>query len=91
MNTHYGVIAFSGDPADEHPDPELRGCAPRLDLIACGSEEFCWVQLERWTAEHPLRMWEEAEVLVRDAANVAARGRPVEYTTAQNIDREEGR
>lgn len=24
MNTHYAVIVFSGDPACEHPDEEIR-------------------------------------------------------------------
>lgn len=65
MNTHYAVIAFSGDPAEEHPDPELRGQGPSLDLVACGPEEFCWTALDKWTRAHPLRMWEEAEVLER--------------------------
>lgn len=66
MNTHYGVIVFSGDPASEHPDEELRGSGPSMCLIATGSEEFCWDALARWTANHPLRVWEEAEVLARD-------------------------
>jgi hypothetical protein len=65
-NTHYAVIVFGGDPASEHPDPELRGRGPSLDLIAAGPAEFCWEALARWTAEHPLRLWEEAEVLARD-------------------------
>lgn len=65
MNTHYGVIAFSGDPASEHSDPELRGQSPSLTLIAAGSEQFCWDALASWTAKHPLRMWEDAEVLTR--------------------------
>ena len=64
-NTHYAVLAFSGDPACEHPDPELNGSPPKLDLIAAGDEEFCWDALARWTADHPLRMWEDAEVLTR--------------------------
>jgi hypothetical protein len=70
MTTHYAVIGFSGDPASEHPDDELRGRGPSLDLIACGPENFCWDALAKWTAEHPLRMWEEAEVLARDPALV---------------------
>lgn len=70
-NTHYGVITFSGDPADEHPDDELRGAAPLFRYIAAGSEEFCWGALTNWTNIHPLRMWEEAEVLTRDPALVA--------------------
>lgn len=65
MNTHYAVIAFSGDPASEHPDPELCGTAPSLTFIAAGPEEFCWDALAKWTDAHPLRMWEEAEVLAR--------------------------
>lgn len=70
MNTHYGVIAFTGDPAGEHPDPELNGAAPHLMLIANGTEEFCWTALADWTAQHPLRMWERAEVLSRHGAVV---------------------
>jgi hypothetical protein len=72
MNTHYAVIAFSGDPAGEHPDEDLHGQEPSLDFIACGPEEFCWDALERQTDKHPLRMWEEAEVLARDPLLVAA-------------------
>jgi hypothetical protein len=64
-NTHYAVLAFSGDPDEEHPDEELRGTGPSLTLIAAGDEDFCWESLARWTEKHPLRMWEEAEVLVR--------------------------
>jgi len=64
-NTHYAVIAFSGDPAGEHPDESLRGTHPSLTLIACGNEQFCWRSLEQWTAKHPLRMWEDAEVVER--------------------------
>lgn len=66
MNTHYGVIVFSGDPAREHPDPDLNGHPPSMTLIATGPEDFCWRALGQWTAKHPLRMWEEAEVLARD-------------------------
>lgn len=65
MNTHYGVIAFSGDPDGEHPDERLRGKGPSLELIAAGSEEFCWETLAKWTEKHPLRLWEDAEVLER--------------------------
>lgn len=65
MNTHYGLIHFSGDPAGEHPDPELNGSEPGLQLIAAGSEPFCWESLAAWTARHPLRMWEMAEVVAR--------------------------
>lgn len=65
MNTHYAVIVFGGDPVGEHPDPELRGAAPSLTLVACGPEDFCWQALAEWTAGHPLRMWEDAEVLAR--------------------------
>lgn len=65
MNTHYGVLVFSGDPAEEHPDQDLRGQPPLMTRIACGPEEFCWAALEAWTAKHPLRMWEDAEVLTR--------------------------
>lgn len=63
--THYGVIAFSGDPAGVHPDPELNGQPPSLTMIAAGPEHFCWGALTRWTAEHPMLMWQTAEVLKR--------------------------
>ena len=66
MNTHFGLIAFSGDPASEHPDEELRGHAPSLELIAAGPEFFCWQQLEAWTTARPLRQWEWVEVVQRD-------------------------
>jgi len=65
MNTHYAAIVFSGDPAGEHEDEELRGHAPSLTLLASGPEEFCWESARRWTARHPLRTWEEVEVLTR--------------------------
>jgi len=70
VNTHYAVVAFSGDPASEHPDPDLCGAEPSLTLIACGPEQFCWDAVTRWTAIHPLRMWEKAEVLARDPSAV---------------------
>lgn len=70
MNTHYAVIVFSGDPGSEHPVEELRGAPPSLDFIACGPEEFCWKALSDWTAKHPLRMWEDVEVLCRDPKRV---------------------
>lgn len=73
MNTHYAVVTFGGDPAGEHPDEELRGEEPRMTFIACGREAFCWEHLAHWTEAHPLRMWEEAEVLARDVGLVAAR------------------
>jgi hypothetical protein len=69
-NTHYGVIVFSGDPAGEHEDEALRGHSPSLTLIGCGPEQFCWEALARWTAKHPLRLWEEAEVLARHSSVV---------------------
>lgn len=72
MNTHYAVIEFSGDPAEEHPDEELRGHSPSLTMIACGPEEFCWDALAKWTVSHPLRMWETAEVLTRHPSVVRA-------------------
>lgn len=77
MNTHYGVITFNGDPMSEHPDEDLRGHSPHIEFIACGPEQFCWEQLARWTAKHPLRMWEEAEVLARDPVLIASRSRTV--------------
>lgn len=70
MNTHYAVVVFGGDPAAEHPDEELRGSGPRMEQIASGSEEHCWASIARWTAEHPLRMWETVEILARDPAVV---------------------
>jgi len=70
VNTHYAVVAFSGDPAGEHPDPDLCGTSPSLTLIAAGPEQFCWDAVARWTATHPLRMWETAEVLARDPSAI---------------------
>ena len=70
--SHYAVIVFSGDPCSEHPDEDLRGSEPRMEFIAQGSAEFCWEALARWTDGHPLRMWEEAEVLARDLATATA-------------------
>lgn len=67
MNSHYAVVHFSGDPAGEHPDPELNGHGPSLALIASGPEQFCWDAVTDWTASHPLRLWETAEVLARTA------------------------
>jgi len=63
--THFAVIYFRGDPGDEHPDEELRGWAPKLELIAAGPVEHCWAALDRWTTTHPLRDGETAEVLER--------------------------
>lgn len=70
MNTCYGVIVFSGDPASEHPDPALRGLPPSLSLIASGPERFCWDALDEWTERHPLTQWQRAEVLTRDLSVV---------------------
>jgi hypothetical protein len=70
-NTHYAIIVFSGDPAGEHPADELNGQPPSMNLIASGPADWCWEQIARWTTEHPLRMWEEAEVVERDPALVA--------------------
>lgn len=67
-NTHYAVIVFSGDPAGEHDDDELRGRGPSMDMIACGPEDFCWKAVAAYTAAHPLRRWESVEVLTRDPA-----------------------
>lgn len=64
--SHYGVIFFGGDPMGEHPDEELCGREPSMKFIACGSEDFCWAALASWTEKHPLRMWEDVEVLARD-------------------------
>jgi hypothetical protein len=65
VNTHYAVLAFSGDPDGEHPDEELRGREPHLSLIASGDEDHCWAALARWTDSNPLRLWEDAEVVER--------------------------
>lgn len=70
--THYAVIVFSGDPGCEHDADDLREAPPSLEFIAQGSEDFCWQSLATWTENHPLRMWEEAEVLARDPALVRA-------------------
>lgn len=72
MNTHYAVIAFSGDPAEEHADPALKGQPPHLQFIAAGDEDFCWKVLGDWTAKHPLGEWQDCEVLMRDLEVVAA-------------------
>lgn len=64
-NTHYAVLVFNGDLDGTHPDPDLNGSGPRIDLIACGPEDFCWQALTDWTAAHPLRPSEDAEVLAR--------------------------
>jgi hypothetical protein len=69
-NTHYGLIMFSGDPAGEHPDPELQGSAPSATFIAAGEAEFCWDALTQWTEHNPLRQWETAEVVARDPSVV---------------------
>ena len=69
-NTHYAVVSFSGDPSNEHPDPDLNGRGPHLDLIASGSEQFCWDALAAWTLKHPIREWQAAEVLERHATVV---------------------
>jgi hypothetical protein len=71
-NTHYAVVVFSGDPASEHPEEDLRGGAPSLSLVACGSESFCWESIARWTTDHPLRLWEDVEILARDPLRVEA-------------------
>jgi hypothetical protein len=72
VNTHYAVIVFSGDPASEHEDEELRGHAPSLRMVACGSEDFCWDALVNWVVAHPLRKWEDGEVLAREPEKVNA-------------------
>lgn len=68
MNTHYGVIMFSGDPDGEHGDSDLQGHSPSMTLICAGQEQFCWDSLATWTTKHPLRQWEDAEVLARDSS-----------------------
>lgn len=72
MNTHYAVLTFPGDFDNDHPDPELRGTGPSLTFIGTGPEDHCWEALRRWTADHPLRRDEAAEVLVRDPLVVEA-------------------
>lgn len=69
-NTHYAVVVFGGDPGAEHPDEELRGRGPHLELIACGSESFCWEHVSVWVGNHPLQDWQTVEVLMRDPAVV---------------------
>lgn len=71
MNTHYAVLAFSGDHAGEHPSESLRGKAPSLELIACGPEDFCWEKVAEYTAAHPLEDWQTVEVLARAESVVA--------------------
>lgn len=70
-NTHYAVVVFSGDPDGEHEADDLRGRGPLMDLIAGGSEEWCWKVIGEWTERHPLRKWEDVEVLARDPQRVA--------------------
>lgn len=65
MQTHFAVIYHAGDPGADHPNPELRGRGPSLDLIAAGPEEHCWAALREWTTRHPLRRGESAEVVER--------------------------
>lgn len=77
MNTHYALITFSGDPAEEHPDEELRGKGPSLELIAAGNQTFCWQALADWTKTHPLKMWQTAEVVARDPLIVHVEQMPV--------------
>jgi len=76
VNTHFAVLYFGGDPAGEHPDPELNGHGPELSLIAAGPESFCWHALAEWTATHPLRLWETAEVVARDPSVVRSENAP---------------
>ena len=52
MNTHYGVVT-------SHEG------APRMTVIASGPEDHCRAALDAWTAENPLTVWEQAEVLLR--------------------------
>lgn len=65
--THFGVIHFLGDLDDEHPDPDLKGRGPHIEVIAAGGEDHCWRALAEWTVKHPLRLFESAEVLARTA------------------------
>lgn len=74
LNTHYALVVFSGDPDEEHPDPALRGRGPHVEMVACGTEAFCWDAIARWTARHPLQMWQTAEVVVRDPSTVRVPG-----------------
>ena len=55
-----------------HPDEELCWQEPSLTLIASGPEDFCWESLAKWTEKHPLRMWEDAEVVERHPSVVRA-------------------
>lgn len=77
-NTHYAVVTFSGDPCNEHPDPDLRGRSPFLEFIAAGDEAFCWRAVGSWVAKHPLSAWQTVEVLTRNPDVVTD-----EQTTAQ--------
>jgi len=92
MNSHYGVIMFGGDPAEEHDDPDLRGHGPSMEFICAGPEQFCWDSLAAWTAKHPLRLWEEAEVLTRDPSVVRTEETPDEFrrrVEANTVDPED--
>lgn len=70
MNTHYAVVAFIGDIGGMHPDPELAGVAPHLDLIAAGPEDFCWEAAANYTNRCPLQEGQSVEVLARNPAIV---------------------
>jgi hypothetical protein len=72
--THYAVIVFAGDPFCEHIDPALRCKEPGMHLVAQGDEDHCWRALTNWTAAHPLRLFEEAEVLTRHPSAVRGTG-----------------
>jgi hypothetical protein len=74
--THYAVVVFGGDPAGEHPDPDLRGRGPQLTLLGCGSADFCWSAIADWTSKHPLRPCEHAEVVARSPELIAEQPSP---------------
>jgi hypothetical protein len=89
-NTHYAVIAFSGDPAGEHSDEDLRNEPPGLQLIACGPEGFCWSSLTAWIERNPLREWETAEVLQRDPVLAADGERGLAAWASLPVGRSDG-
>lgn len=87
MNTHYGVVVFSGDPDGEHDDPDLNGHSPSIMLICSGSKQFCWDSMTTWTAKHPLRKWEYVEVLAKDSQVVGADWKAIAEQYAKAVGR----
>lgn len=71
MNTHYGLLVFLGDFDGDHPDEARRGCAPSLEFLAAGPEQFCWDSVGKYVLERGLQRDELVEVVTRDPLLVA--------------------